>query len=100
MLTLTWTAPTLPDGAPSITSYKVQYRMQKEVSWTDHEFDSDGSTTETTITDLASNTSYDAQVRAVNIEGRGVWSPTSSAKTAEARLTVAFSSATYTVRRG
>ena len=29
MLLLTWTAPTLPDGAPSITSYEVQYRMQK-----------------------------------------------------------------------
>ena len=100
MLLLTWTAPTLPDGAPSITSYEVQYRMQNETHWTDHEFDSDGSATETTLTDLASNTNYEAQVRAVNIEGRGGWSPTSSAITTQAKLTVAFSAATYTVDEG
>ena len=74
--------------------------MQNETHWTDHEFDSDGSATETTLTDLASNTNYEAQVRAVNIEGRGGWSPTSSAMTTQAKLTVAFSAATYTVDEG
>ena len=49
---------------------------------------------------LASNTYYDAQVRAVNVEGAGDWSPTYSAKTTEARLTVAFSSGTYVVDEG
>ena len=74
--------------------------MQGETDWVVHDFDSDGSTTETTITELASNTSYDAQVRAVNAEGSGPWSPTSIAKTAEARLTVAFSAETFTVDEG
>ena len=100
MLLLTWTAPTLPDGAPSITSYEIWYKMQEESNWTDHEFDYDGTTTETTITGLASNTYYDAQVRAVNVEGSGGWSPTSSAKTTEAELTMAFDSLTYTVNEG
>ena len=98
MLILRWVAPTLPEGTPSITGYDVQYRVQGETDWFDLDFDS--AARETTITDLASNTYYDAQVRAVNIEDRGGWSPTSSATTTEAELTVAFSSATYTVARG
>ena len=100
MLLLMWTAPTLPDGTPSISGYEVHFQVQGKTDWIDHDFASDGSTTKTTITGLASNTSYDAQVRAVNVEGSGGWSPTSIAKTAEARLTVAFSSATYTVDEG
>ena len=100
MLILKWVAPTLLEGTPSITGYEVQYREQEETNWIVHNFESDGSTSETTITGLASNTYYDAQVRAVNVEGPGLWSPTSSAKTTEAALTVAFSSATYTVDEG
>ena len=100
MLLLMWTAPTLPDGTPSISGYEVQYRMQGEADWVAHNFASDGSTTETTITGLASNTYYDAQVRAVNVEGPSGWSPTSGAKTTEARLTVAFSAAVYSVGEG
>ena len=78
----------------------MQYRMQGDIDWIAHDFDSDDSTTQTTITGLASNTHYEAQLRAVNVEGSGGWSPTSSAKTAEARLTVAFSAETYTVDEG
>ena len=100
MLLLKWDTPVPPDGTPSISGYEVHFQVQGKTDWIDHDFASDGSTTETTITGLASNTHYDAQVRAVNVEGRGGWSPTSIAKTAEARLTVAFSSATYTVREG
>ena len=100
MLILKWVAPTLLEGTPSITGYEVQYREQEESNWIVHNFESDGSTSETTITGLASNTYYDAQVRAVNIEGPGDWSPTSSAKTTEAELIVAFSSETYTVNEG
>ena len=100
MLLLKWDVPVLPDGTPSISGYDVQFRVNGETDWSDHDFNSVATTTETTITGLASNTSYDAQVRAVNVEGSGDWSPTASAKTAEARLTVAFSSATYTVREG
>ena len=100
MLILKWVAPTLLEGTPSITGYEVQYRVQGDTDWIDHDFDSDGSTIEMTITGLASNTSYDAQVRAVNVEGLGPWSPTSSATTTEAALTVAFGSPTYTVHEG
>ena len=100
MLILKWDVPLLPEGTPSITGYEVQFRVKGETVWVAHDFDSSATTTATTITRLDSNTSYDAQVRAVNVEGLGGWSPTSSAKTAEARLTVAFSSATYTVREG
>ena len=71
MLTLTWTRPDLPDAAASITGYEVQFRMQGKTGWIDHEFGSDGHTTETTITNLASNTHYEAKVRAVNVEGPG-----------------------------
>ena len=100
MLILKWVAPTLLEGTPSITGYEVQYRAQEETNWIVHNFESDGSTSETTITGLASNTYYDAQVRAVNVEGPGLWSPTSSATTTEAVLTVAFGAATYTVDEG
>ena len=100
MLLLMWDRPIPPDGTPRITGYEVQYRMQGDINWIAHDFDSDDSTTQTTITGLASNTHYEAQLRAVNVEGSGDWSPTSGAKTAEARLTVAFSSAIYTVGEG
>ena len=100
MLTLTWTRPDLPDAAASITGYEVQYRVQGETVWVVHDFDSSATTIQTTITGLASNTSYDAQVRAINAEGPGEWSPTSIAKTTEADLTIAFSAATYTVDEG
>ena len=100
MLLLMWDRPIPPDGTPRITGYEVQYRMQGDINWIAHDFDSDDSTTQTTITGLASNTHYEAQLRAVNVERPGGWSPTSSAKTAEARLTVAFSSDTYSVGEG
>ena len=100
MLILRWTAPILPEGTPRVTGYDVRYRMQDKSDWIDHDFDSEGSTIETTVTGLASNTYYEAQIRAVNVEGPGAWSPTSSAKTTEARLTVAFSASTYTAGEG
>ncbi len=100
MLILKWVAPVLPVGTPGITGYEAQYRAQGETDWTVHDFKSTATTTETTITGLASNTYYDAQVRAVNVEGEGQWSKTSSAKTAEALLTVGFSTTTYSVAEG
>ena len=100
MLLLKWDLLLLPDGTPSITGYEVQYRERGETDWIDHDFDSVGTTTETTITGLASNTHYEAQVRAINVEGSGDWSPISEAKTAEARLTVAFSTSIYSMNEG
>ena len=101
MLILTWKAPPLPEGTPSITGYDVQYRMQGEADWVAHNFASDGSTTETTITrpGIKYVTTTLRYVPSTP-KDRGPWSPTASAKTAEARLTVAFSAETYTVDEG
>ena len=99
MLILIWVAPTLPEGTASITGYDVQYRAQGESDWIVRNFDSDAR--ETTITDLASNTSYDAQVRAVNVEGsRRLVPDIQRQRLPEAELTVAFSATTYTVGEG
>ena len=78
----------------------MQYRLQGETDWIDHVFDSVATTSETTITGLASNTNYEAQLRAVNVEGLGEWSLTSIAKTTEADLFVSFSAAAFTVGEG
>ena len=93
-----WTAPDTT-GIPPIAGYDVQHREQGETDWTDHHFDSDGTTTKTTIPNLASNTTYQVQVRAKNDEGEGQW-VTGRGTTEKADLTVAFSSATYTVNEG
>ena len=97
-LDVSWTAPDT-SGIPPITGYDLQYRVQGETDWTAHDFLSDGNTTKTTISDLASNTTYQVQVRAKNDEGEGQW-VMDSGTTDKALLTVAFSSATYTVREG
>ena len=101
MLRLTWATPSLPDGTPGITGFEVQYREDIEgADWTSHVFDSNATTAETTITGLKSNTAYWAQVRAVNADGPGAWSVEFWAMTTKKELTVAFSSATYTVGEG
>ena len=97
-LDLQWTPPNTT-GIPPITGYDVQYRLQGETGWIDHVFDSVGTTTNTTISDLESNTTYQVQVRAVNDEGEGEWAPTTGT-TQKADLTVAFRASTYTVDEG
>ena len=97
-LDLSWTAPDTT-GIPEITGYDVQYRAGGSGDWTVHKFDSASTTTETIISDLASNTTYQVQVRAKNDEGEGPW-VMDSGTTEKAQLTVAFSSATYTVGEG
>ena len=97
-LDVSWTVPDTT-GIPSITGYDVQYREHSEADWIDHDFASVSTTTMTTMPDLASNTTYQVQVRAKNDVGKGQWA-TSSGITEKARLTIAFSAATYTVRRG
>ena len=67
--------------------------------WEDHDFDSDGNTTKTTITGLDSNTKYQVHVRAKNDEGKGPWARSSGA-TERAQLTVAFHSATCAADEG
>ena len=68
-LDVRWTPPNTT-GIPPITGYDVQYRLQGETDWIDHVFDSVGTTTNTTISDLESNTTYQVQVRAINDEGK------------------------------
>ena len=97
-LDLQWTPPNT-SGIPPITGYDVQYRLQGETDWIDHVFDSVGTTTNTTISDLESNTTYQVQVRAINDEGEGEWAPTTGT-TQKADLTVAFRASTYTVDEG
>ena len=97
-LDVNWTAPDTT-GIPNITGYDVEYRAGDSGMWTAHEFESDDNTTETTIPDLASNTTYQVQARAKNNEGEGQWAA-SSGVTEKARLTIAFSAATYTVDEG
>ena len=97
-LDLRWTPPNT-SGIPPITGYDVQYRLQGETDWIDHVFDSVGTTTNTTISDLESNTTYQVQVRAINDEGEGEWAPTTGT-TQKADLTVAFRASTYTVDEG
>ena len=97
-LDVSWTAPDTT-GIPPITGYDVQYRVHGQTDWLDHNFDSVGTTTKTTISDLASNTTYQVQVRAKNDEGEGQW-VMDNGTTEKAQLTVAFTSATYTVGEG
>ena len=87
-------------GIPSITGYDVQYREHSEADWIDHDFASVSTTTMTTIPDLASNTTYQVQVRAKNDEGPKANGPRVVVLRKKARLTIAFSSATYTVGEG
>ena len=97
-LDVSWTAPDTT-GIPPITGYDVQYRVHGQTDWLYHNFDSVGTTTNTTVSDLASNTTYQVQVRAKNDEGEGPWAM-DSGTTEKAQLTVAFTSATYTVDEG
>ena len=75
---VTWTAPDTT-GRPAITDYDVQYRASGDTDWIDAAHD--GDSTRTTIADLASDVTYEVQVRAVNDEGASGWSATGSGAT-------------------
>ena len=64
-LDVTWTAPDTGTGLP-IIDYDVWYRKPGEANWTDHPFDSIA--TQTTLTGLTPDTTYQVQVRAVNAD--------------------------------
>ena len=113
-LTLTWTAPS-SDGGSTITAYDVQYRKSSESTWTvvDDAWTSGSDPLEYTISNLVNHiasdaTEYDVQVRAVNGEGDGAWSATSTARagppgkpaigaveSGDSRLTVRWSAPTW-----
>ena len=70
-LAVTWAAP--ENSGPPIMRYVVQYRVEGlDTEWKQVTIDGNG--VETTISGLAADTKYEAQVRAVNDEGEGAWS--------------------------
>ena len=70
-VTVTWTEP--ENAGPPITSYNVRYQVEGAGSWTT--LSALGAAVRTTtISSLAEDTTYEAQVQAVNDEGTGDWS--------------------------
>ena len=80
-VSVTWTAPT--NTGPAIDEYNVQYRAGTTGGFTDANYTgtATGTTFSTTLTGLASGTSYQVQVRARSSEGEGPWSDASAATT-------------------
>ena len=78
-LSVSWAAPANA-GKPPIANYDVQYRLGSSGAWTDGPQDVTGTTA--TITSLATDTAYQARVRATNAEGDSGWSsPPGSGRT-------------------
>ena len=76
-LTVTWTAPDSTGGS-AITGYDVRHKLTSaqdiDANWT--EAANTGDDLSHTIGSLTNGTSYDVQVRAVNVAGDGAWSDT------------------------
>ena len=78
-LSVSWVAPANA-GKPAIASYDVQYRAGSSGTWIDGP--EDVTITSTSITSLATDTAYQARVRATNAEGDSGWSdPPGSGRT-------------------
>ena len=78
-LSVSWAAPANA-GKPDIDNYDVQYRLGSSGAWSDGPQDVTGTTA--TITGLATDTAYQARVRATNAEGGSAWSePPGSGRT-------------------
>ena len=80
MLTVIWTAPA-SNGGSAVTGYEVRHKLSSAQdiaeNWT--EVANTGDDLSHTIGNLANGTSYDVQVRAVNVAGDGAWSATTDA---------------------
>ena len=70
-ITVTWDAP-VKIGAGPIQGYKVQYKASTSSTWID--WPHTGTTTEATITGLATTTAYNIRVAATNVAGAGEYS--------------------------
>ena len=84
-LTLAWTAPA---GATGITAYDVRHIETSadetdDANWTVVDDAWTSGALEYTIAGLTNGTEYDVQVRAVNSNGDGTWSDTTSATPAD-----------------
>ena len=69
-LKVSWSAPA--NTVPAITGYNVRHREGATGDWIDH--DNTGAAPARIITGLDADTSYEVQVRAVNVDGAGAWS--------------------------
>ena len=76
-LDVSWTAPDNV-GKPPITSYDLRYRVSGAGDWTDGPQGATG--TGVAIDELTANTEYNVQVRAINDEGDGAWSPSGTGR--------------------
>ena len=83
-LDVTWTAPS--NTGPAITSYDLQYRQGSSGNFTDGP--QNVTDTSAAIGSLASNTSYQVQVRATNAEGDSQWSLAGTGQTNTPMATV------------
>ena len=79
-VTASWTLGVYSDR-PAIADHDLQYRKQGDTEWT--QIESVGMAIEYTIGGLESGTFYEAQVRAINDEGRSGWSETGTGGTFE-----------------
>ena len=73
-LSLSWGAPNNGEGL-EITDYDVRYRASGETGWTEIDYTPIGSGG-VILEDLEEGTTYQTQVRAVNVKGPGGWSRT------------------------
>ncbi len=76
-LSLTWTAPA--NTGPALSGYDVQYRAAGSGAFTD--WTHNGTDQAAIITGLVTGTAYEVQVRAINDEGTGGWSPSGHGRT-------------------
>ena len=83
-LAVSWTAPS-SDGGSAITDYDLRYIQTSadetvDSNWTvvDGVWTTGGGMLQHTLRELTGGTQYDLQVRAVNAEGDGPWSPTAT----------------------
>ena len=84
-LDVRWRAPGNA-ARPAITGYKLQYRQGGSGGWTAHAHSGTG--TSTTLGSLATDTTYQVQVRALNADGDGPWSAAGSRSTGAVAATV------------
>ena len=93
-LDVSWTAPT-NTGRPSIDSYDLRYRVGDTGAWTKRP--QNVVSTNTSIDNLASDTSYQVQVRAHNQDGNSPWSTSQTGTTGTTEENVLVSNTGQTV---
>ena len=93
-LDVSWTAPT-NTGRPSIDSYDLRYRVGDTGAWTKRP--QNVISTNASIDNLVSDTSYQVQVRAHNQDGNSPWSPSQTGTTGTTEENVLVSNTGQTV---